>query len=295
MRPADFLRLALGALGAYRLRSFLTALGIAVGIAAVILLTSIGEGVHRFVLGEFTQFGTNLLAITPGKSSTFGLSGAMVHNVRPLGLEDAEAMAKLPAIQAVVPVVQGNAAVEAPGGRSRRTAVLGVGAAAPEVWRWRPLLGTFLPDDPPRYARPLVVLGHKTRLELFGSDNPLGQRVRIGGESFRVVGAMEPKGQILGFDLDDAVFIPAHRAMSLFNQESLMELDLLYRPGTPSQAIAERVRRAMIERHGKEDFTLITQDQMLATLGDILGILTLAVGALGGISLLVGGWASSPS
>jgi putative ABC transport system permease protein len=289
MRVTDLIKLAFGALGAYRLRSFLTALGIAVGIAAVILLTSIGAGVQRFVLGEFTQFGTNLLAITPGKSSTFGLSGAMIHNVRPLSLEDALAMDRLPAIQATVPVVQGNAAVEAPGGRSRRTAVFGVGAAAPEVWRWSPLLGSFLPDDPPRYARPLAVLGHKVRLELFGGANPLGERVRIGGESYRVVGTMRPKGQILGFDLDDAVFIPAHRALSLFNQESLMEVDLLYRPGSDSRTVAEQVRRAMIERHGGEDFTLITQDQMLDTLGDILGILTLAVGALGGISLLVGG------
>ena len=112
MRTADLFGLATGAIIAHRLRSFLTTLGIAVGIAAVVLLTSIGEGVHRFVLSEFTQFGTNLVAITPGKTETFGLSGAIVSNVRPLSLDDAEALKRLDRVLAVVPVVQGNALAE---------------------------------------------------------------------------------------------------------------------------------------------------------------------------------------
>ena len=106
---------------AHRTRSLLTGLGIAVGIAAVVLLTAIGEGVQRFVVHEFTQFGTNLIAISPGKTQTFGLSGAMVSNVRPLSLDDAAALAQLPQVLAVVPFVQGNAAVEA-NGRTRRAA-----------------------------------------------------------------------------------------------------------------------------------------------------------------------------
>ena len=101
MRTADLTRLAIEAVIAHRLRSLLTALGIAVGIAAVVLLTSIGEGVHRFVLAEFTQFGTNLIAVTPGKTETFGISGALVSNVRPLSLADAEALQRLDTVLAV--------------------------------------------------------------------------------------------------------------------------------------------------------------------------------------------------
>ncbi|MCB2166675.1 MAG: ABC transporter permease [Deltaproteobacteria bacterium] len=284
----DATKFALQGLVGQPMRSGLTALGIAVGIAAVVLLTSLGEGVHRFVLAEFTQFGTNLIGITPGKTSTTGFSGAVISNVRPLSLDDAIALKRLPRVVASVPVVQGNAAVEY-GSRSRRTFVFGVGSAVPEVWQMRVAQGRFLPEDDPRVARAFAALGSKVRTELFGSANPLGRRVRIGSEHYRVLGVMESKGQMLGFDLDDAVFIPAARALALFNRDSLMEIDLLYAEGSRSSDVARRARQMLIDRHGSEDFTIITQDQMLEVLGSILNILTMAVGALGGISLLVGG------
>jgi putative ABC transport system permease protein len=284
----DTIKLSMQAVTSHRMRSFLTALGIAVGIAAVVLLTSLGEGIHRFVLAEFTQFGTNLIGITPGKTSTTGMSGAVISNVRPMSLDDAQALARLPRVIATVPVVQGNAAVEF-GQRSRRTYVFGVGSAAPTVWQLRVAQGRFLPDDDPRAARAFAVLGSKVKDELFGSENPLGKRVRIGGERYRVLGVMESKGQMLGFDLDDSVYIPAARALSLYNRQSLMEIDLLYSAGSSSKDVARRAKQLLMERHGSEDFTIVTQDQMLDVLGSVLNILTIAVGALGGISLLVGG------
>lgn len=288
MRLRDLVRLTGGAIVAQRTRSLLTGLGIAVGIAAVVLLTAIGEGVQRFVVQEFTQFGTNLIAVSPGKTQTFGVSGALISNVRPLSLDDAMALAQLPQVRAVVPFVQGNAAVEA-GGRSRRTMVFGTGAAVPEVWQIRPALGRFLPDEEPRRARAFAVLGSKLADELFGARSPLGERIRIGGETFRVVGTMEPKGQLLGFDLDDTVYIPIVRAMAMFDRESLMEVDVLYHAGADAAELAERIKTRLLARHGSEDFTIVTQDQMLDVLGSVLDVLTLAVGALGAISLLVGG------
>jgi len=284
----DSIKLAVEALWSQRMRSFLTALGIAVGIASVVLLTSIGEGVHRFVLSEFTQFGTNLIAITPGKATTAGVSGALISNVRPLSINDALAMERIPKVRGVVPFVQGNAPVEF-GKRVRRTYVFGVGSQVPNVWKMRVAIGRFLPQDDPRAARPLVVLGSKVRDELFGTKNPLGQRIRIGGERFRVIGVMESKGQMLGFDLDDAVYLPAARALAMFDRESLMEIDLLYAPGAKADHIVKKVKQLLIARHGSEDFTMTTQEQMLDVLGSVLNILTLAVGTLGAISLLVGG------
>jgi putative ABC transport system permease protein len=287
MHLNDAVRFALQSLASQRMRTLLTALGIAVGIAAVVLLTSLGEGIHRYVLGEFTQFGTNLIAITPGRASTTGVSGAVISNVRPLSLADARALVKIPRIKAVVPVLQGNAAVDYRR-RSRRTQILGVGAAAPVVWRMEISRGQFLPEDDGRASRALVVLGATVSRELFGQTNPLGRRVRVGGESCRVIGVMAAKGQMLGFDLDDAVYIPAGRALALFNRDSLMEIDLLYAQGSNADDIARRVKALMMQRHGSEDFSVVTQDQMLEVLGSVLGVLTVAVGALGGISLLVG-------
>jgi len=288
MLTQDLIRLAFGALVFQRLRSFLTALGIAVGIASVVLLTSIGEGIHRFVLSEFTQFGTNLIAVTPGKTTTAGMSGAVISNVRPLSMDDALSLERLPAVLAAVPFVQGNAPVEV-GKRSRRAYIFGVGPEVPAVWQMRVAAGRFLPRDDPRAARPFVVLGSKVRDELFGKENPLGERVRVGGERYQVLGVMESKGQMLGFDLDDAVYIPAARALSMFDRESLMEVDLLYASESSADAVADKVKKTLIARHGAEDFTVTTQEQMLDVLGSVLDVLTLAVGALGGISLLVGG------
>jgi putative ABC transport system permease protein len=291
MLARDFVGFTLGALRARRGRSLLTLLGIAIGVAAVVLLTAIGEGVHRFVLAEFTQFGSNLIGIAPGKTSTLGMSGAVVSNIRPLALADAQALARLPGITAVVPTVQGNAAVEATvdgGSRTRRSMVLGVGSQVPLVWQMRPAIGRFLPSEEAG-ARAFAVLGATLRRELFGAASPLGARIRIGGEPYRVIGVMEPKGQMLGFDLDDTVFIPVERALAMFDRTSLMEIDLIYGGGQDGDAVAARAKALLKLRHGAEDFTITTQDQMLEVLGSVLDVLTAAVGALGGISLAVGG------
>jgi len=287
MQTLDLIKFSFRSITAHRIRSGLTGLGILIGITAVVLLTSIGEGIHRFVLAEFTQFGTNLVAVTPGKTETFGISGATISNVRPLSLNDADALKRLDHIIAVVSVVQGNARIEY-GKKSRRTTILGVGSAVPEVWKMDVAYGRFLPDDDQRKARPYAVLGSTLRAELFADKNPLGQRIRVGGDRYRVIGVMQSKGQMLGFDMDDTVYIPVGRSMELFNRESVMEIDLLYEAEVSADRAAASIKRLLKSRHGSEDFTLVTQQQMLEILDSVLNILTLAIGALGGISLLVG-------
>lgn len=287
MRIIDLFKLSFGSILAYRLRSALTILGILVGIGSVVLLTSIGEGVRLFVLAEFTQFGTNLVAVVPGKTTTFGMSGATISTVRPLSMVDAAALVKVDNVVAVVPVVQGNASVEF-GSRERRTMVLGVGSDVPEVWKMPVASGRFLPADDFRSSRTFAVLGSKMRDELFGNVNPLGQRIRVGKERYRVIGVMAPKGQMLGFDLDDTIYLPADKAMEMFDRESLMEIDILYETGISAERMSKNVERLLIARHGDEDFTVITQDKMLEVLDTILNVLTLGVAAIGAISLIVG-------
>jgi putative ABC transport system permease protein len=167
--------------------------------------------------------------------------------------------------------------------------VFGVGPEVPEVWSIPVAIGRFLPKDDAMAARAFAVVGSRIQAELFQGASPLGKKIRIGGEQYRVIGVMVSKGQLLGFDLDDAVYIPTVRAMSLFNTESLIEIDLLYNADADAEIVAQRVKKVLMARHGAEDFTITTQDQMLDVLGSILNVLTLAVGALGGISLLVGG------
>jgi len=288
MNTRDLARFTSRSALSHRLRSALTALGIGIGVAAVVLLTSMGEGLHRYVLDQFTQFGTNIIGINPGRSTTFGAPTGVFGTVRPLTIDDAEALKRVPFVTSTVPVVQGTASVEG-GGRERNTNISGVGPEMPTAFRFEIGLGSFLPPDDPRAPRPLAVLGATVRRELFGESNPLGEAIRVGGERYRVIGVMEPKGQALGFDLDDAVYIPAARALELYNRQSLFEIDVLYDKSASADEVVAGIERVMIARHGGLDVTITTQQQMLEVLGSVLDVVTFAVAALGGISLLVGG------
>ena len=287
MLIVDLIRLSGRTISTHKMRSSLTALGLIIGIAAVVILTSIGQGIHQFVLAEFTQFGTNLIAVVPGKKTTFGASGATISTVRPLSLADAYSLSRLDNVLAAMPMVQGNARVEF-GNKQRRANVFGVGSDLPEIWKMKVSSGRFLPDDEQGSPRSFAVLGSKLRDELFAHSSPFGQRIRIGSDSFRVLGVMQSKGQMLGFDLDDTVFIPAAKALEMFDRQGVMEIDVLYNPQVASTTVEAAIRRLLMSRHGEEDFTIITQGQMLETMDSILGILTMAVAALGSISLLVG-------
>ncbi|MGH9750268.1 MAG: ABC transporter permease, partial [Candidatus Polarisedimenticolia bacterium] len=289
MRAADLLRMAWGKVVGHRLRSLLTMLGIAIGIAAVVLLTSIGEGIRQFVLQEFTQFGTNLIGINPGKSETTGGNPvALAGTIRKLTIEDAAALARLPQVEVSMPVAFGNARVEF-GQRGRSVFVYGVTSDMPKVWKFGVRQGRFLPPGDPRHGAPVAVLGTKLKRELFGERNALGQRIRIAGRPFRVLGIMQPKGQFLNFDLDDTVFVPVGQAMSLFNRDDLFEIDVVYRSARFADEVVAGIRRVMLDRHdGEEDFTITTQESMLKVLDRIITVVTSAVGAIGGISLVVG-------
>jgi len=283
----DLIRLALGAVRAHRLRSFLSMLGIAIGVAAVILLTSIGEGTRVYVLSQFTQFGTNIMAVNPGKSKTLGIPGVLGGSQRKLTLDDAEALARIPGIETMVPVTMGLARVEA-GGRARSVSVLGATPDLPTLWKFGARQGSFWPKGDPRRGSAVAVLGPKLARELFGAASPLGELVRIAGGRFRVIGVMQPKGQMMGFDVDDIAIVPVASALGLFNQDELFEIDLIYSNMNETARVAAEVRRVLAVRHGEEDFTVTTQAAMLDVFGKVMDVITMAVGAIASISLLVG-------
>ncbi|MBM3317457.1 MAG: ABC transporter permease, partial [Candidatus Eisenbacteria bacterium] len=255
---------------------------------AVILLTSLGEGTRLYMLNQFAQFGTNLVSVNPGKVETSGVPGALGGTVRSLTLEDGAALARLRGVAEVVPVVMGTATVKS-GGRERGVYIYGVTGAATRAWKMGVRTGRFLPDGDPRHGAPLAVLGPTVRRELFGDGSALGEHVRIAGQRFTVIGVMESKGQLLGFDIDDAVYIPVAQALRLFNREELQEIHLLAAHASAIDSVAARVRATLRERHGGvEDFTVTTQTGMIETLDRILRIVSLAVAGIGAISLLVG-------
>lgn len=268
-----------------RQRSLLTALGIAIGISAVAFLTSVGEGLRVYMLDMFSSFGTRIVTVSAGKTSTQGMVG-MIKTVRPLTLNDAESLRTLPHATSVIAYIQGAVRVDS-GTRQRNTQVFGMDPDMPRTWNMNVGLGRFLPAD--GTSRPYVVLGYKVRQELFGDRNPLGESIRVGDYRFRVIGVMESKGQMLGFDLDDVVYIPTQRGLQLLNREGLTAIDIAFDQQTTSKEMSKRITHLMLALHGREDFTLFTQEDMLASLNRILHFITLAIAGLGSISLIVGG------
>jgi putative ABC transport system permease protein len=173
-------------------------------------------------------------------------------------------------------------------GRSRSVFVYGVTPNIPRAWRFRVRQGSFWPAGDPRRGIQTAVLGPKVKRELFGEANALGQFVRIAGSRFRVVGIMESKGQFLGFDLDDSVYVPVASGMRIFNLTELNEIDVTYPHAGLAKRLEGEIKRTLIRRHGREDFTVTTQAAMLAVFNNVMNVITMSVGAIAGISLLVG-------
>ena len=270
------------------MRSFLTSLGIAIGVVCVIFLTGLGQGLQTYIISQFTQFGSNIISIAPGKTETMGMPLGIFGTVKPLTFEDAEALERLPVIDVAVPVSAGNGEIEY-GERMRRSMVVGTGADYDVIVDAKDMLGEYLPHDNPKSPRSLAVLGPKLRDELFGDVNPLGELVRINSERFRVIGVLPPKGDFLGIDLDDGIYIPMAKFQSMFNVNNFQEIDVVHYERYATEEAVASIKRLIIDRHGSEDVTITTQANMLETLEDIMQWLKFTVAAFGGISLLVGG------
>ncbi|HUK63571.1 MAG TPA: ABC transporter permease, partial [Dongiaceae bacterium] len=288
VKLTDVLGLAFEALHGHRLRYALTALAVAVGIGAVVMLSSIGEGTRRFIIGQMTQFGTTIIAVYPGRTQTGGMPGIISGSMRKLSLDDARALTHVAGVTGVVPTVYGTAVYEYRN-RSRATFLFGATSQGTRVWSMHVASGQFLPEMDFERGSPVVVLGPRVKTELFGQDNALGATIRIGQTRFRVIGVMESKGQMLGFDLDDAAYVPVASAMRLLNRPEIDELDVLASSPADIDAVSERMRQALFLRHDhREDFTIMTQKEGQEMVNNVLNIVTAVVTGIAAISLLVG-------
>ncbi|WP_294262586.1 ABC transporter permease [Propionivibrio sp.] len=185
--------------------------------------------------------------------------------VRPLTLEDAKALRRLPHITGMSAVVWGNTEVKG-NGRLRRTTVEGVTPDMLKSTRHEDRQRAVSAAGRNRERTQLCCAGSKLKSELFGVDNALGERLTVGNPQFRVVGVLESKGQFLGIDLDDAAYIPTARALELYNRDGMMTIDPSYEEGIPAARISASIISLLKARHGREDFSITTQEDMLKTL-----------------------------
>ena len=290
MRLSDQIRFATSSLLAARARTLLMLLAMSIGVAAVIVLTGLGEGTRRYVVAEFAELGTHLLIMLPGRNETTGGAPPLFGETpRDLSIGDALALLREPTISRIAPLAVGNAPVSV-GSREREVTVIG---ATRDFFPIRHLTigqGRSLPDIDPERAANVAVIGSGLRQELFGHQRALGNWLRINDQRYRVIGVLASGGHSLGQNLDDMIVIPVASAQRLFNSPSLFRVLIQARSEADIPAAQRAARRVIRDRHdGEDDVTIITQDALLATFDEILGALTLAVGGIAAISLAVAG------
>ncbi|HBP86979.1 MAG TPA: ABC transporter permease [Nitrospirales bacterium] len=286
---SEIVRFAWSALTGHRLRTSLCVLGVAVGIAAVVMLTALGEGARQYVITQFTSIGSNLLSILPGKTETTGAIPHMGGVANDLTLQDFLALQReIRAAQLIVPISMGTETVSR-GERSRQVAVIG---STPDFLKARQLriqLGDTLPSGDVERGSAVVVLGKTIAQELFPGQQPVGQVVRVGEWRMRVIGVLGEIGTQLAVQMDEVVLVPVATGLRMFNRSSLFRILMKVRSSRDLDATCVVAIRILTERHDEEDVTCITQQAVVSTFSSILQTFTLVLVAIAGISLSVAG------
>jgi len=291
MKAIDVVRFAWRALTAYRSRTLLIVLAMSIGVGAVVVLTSLGEGARRYVRNQFSQLGTNIIIVFPGHSETYGGSGGMISGRTPrdLTLDDALALRRVRGVKHVVPlnIVAGEVWWN---GRHRDVPVEGSSDELALLWRLKMAQGQFLPPMDARRAASVCVIGWRVRDELFGTQSAIGELVRIGDRRFRVIGVLQQQGEFLGLDIDELTIIPIASAQAVFNLHSLLRIALEADRREDVDAVKRDAARVLRERHeGEEDVTILTEDAVTSAFDRIFTALTLALGGIASVSLGVAG------
>lgn len=291
MRPADLAHLAFESLVRARLKSVMMLLATSIGVAAVVVLTSLGEGARRYVTAEFRALGTDLMIVLPGRSETTGFQPGMMAGETPrdLTLADAASLLRIPGVLRMAPLVIGSAPVSA-AELTREGPVIGTTAEFRTIRNLVLAQGRFLPSGEVDLDAAVCVVGSKVARELFPNGQTVGEVLRIGDRRFRVIGVLSDSGRSIGIDLQELVIIPVGSAQRVFNTESLFRVFVQTADREAMPRVQAAVRAAIAARHqGEEDVTVITQDAVLATFDRIFTALTFTLAGIAAISLAVAG------
>lgn len=291
MKITDTFRFATNAATAAPLRAGLLVLAMSIGVAAVVMLTALGDGARRYVIDQFSAIGTNLVIVLPGRSETRGFNPAnlVTSTPRDLTVEDANALLRLPAVKRIAPILVATTEINA-AGKLREAMLLGTNDEYINVRQTKIGLGRFLSKDEVGRGSAEVVLGAGIRREIFGAENPLGKTVRVGDRRLRVVGVLAEGGQGMGMTTDELLIVPVATAQAMLNSNTLFRILVEARSREQIVEVKARVLKTITQRHdGEEDVTVITQDAILETFDKILNVLTLGVAGIAAISLAVAG------
>jgi putative ABC transport system permease protein len=294
MALGEDVRIALGALSANKLRSGLTMLGIVIGVAAVIAVVSIIQGLERMITDQLQGVGTTFIQVT----ADFGPRGqAFAGKHVKLTWDDGKAIAeRVGGIRRITPILLGRATLKYGDRDHTPPSIEGVSADYPEVANHAVDRGRFLSRIDADNRRNVVVLGRRVVEELGLGGKPLGREIYVGDHAATVIGVMEEKGQSLGRDLDDVAFVPFNAALTLFGRDAgdVVQLQLQAKDAAAVERVKDGITQVLRERHHlaagePDDFKVQVQDELLRTTGSILDNVTAVVIGVVGVALLVGG------
>ncbi len=292
--------MAVEALWSNRLRTSLTMLGVIIGIASVIMVTSVGQGVQKATEQQIQALGTNVMLVISGAARSGGISQGS-GSATTLTWEDAQAIAQQsPAAEAVTAFLQRGGQVVY-GEQNSSTSILGVDLNYSDVKEIKPQLGQFFTQDDLNNAESVTILGSKVKDDLFAAgETPIGKSVRIQAGRYRVVGVMEPKGSVGGQDQDDRVYVPLTTMSAQIvgnaslNGTAISGFWIKAADQAQLEAAQFQVTNVLRIRHGifppnPDDFRISSQIDIINTFSSVVGLFTVLVSAIAGISLVVGG------
>jgi len=288
------LRIANRALGRNKMRSFLTALGIIIGVGAVIAMVSIGEGAKRGIEDRFASMGTNLLFVSPGSQNQRGVHGGW-GSMTTLKEDDAYALLECPAVQYISPSVSARAQTVY-GNKNWNTSISGTGERYPEVRNWEVELGTYFDEALVKSAAKVCVLGADVKTNLFEDEDPIGKVIRIKKIPFKVLGVLKKRGESGGFgSRDDMITIPYTTAMRrLQGIDYIQSVDVRAVSAESMAEAVAQIQEVLRNRHriapgAEDDFTVRNMSEIAETAAEATQMMTVLLGSIAGISLLVGG------
>ncbi|MBU0574504.1 MAG: ABC transporter permease [Candidatus Margulisiibacteriota bacterium] len=270
------------------MRSILTMLGVIIGVFAVITLVGLGEGAKAYVRLQITQWGTgtNYLELHPWEEGSIPLSSV---SEAKLTYEDAMAIKDLDNVQYVDPRVIRAATLRYGRKQHKVPFIMGVSADYPKIYIHNPEQGRFFNEADVSQRRKVALLGKKAANELFGGLSPIGERMKINGDKFTIIGVLEEKGSMMRFDFDDLAVIPVTTAMDVFDTEDILEIGVATINERMTPVAQAEIEQLLTRRHGKKDFRVDSQEETMDMLNSIMGALTGIIGGIAAISLLVGG------
>ncbi len=288
----EILKLSIQSLLRNKTRSLLTMLGIIIGVSAVILLVSIGQGLQSYITNQFESLGTNVVMVLPGKFGAGGGVATTAHSVfvSKLSLNDVERISKLGS-----PIEMVGASIESTSnvsyaGKSRYTTIGGFSAEYLKMMNLSAASGRVYTDADDRVSKNVVDLGQTLAPKLFGSGNPLGKSVTIGGQKFRVIGVLNKFGSSgFGVDTNEFAIMPLTTAQKLFGLKSVQSIGVKAKDKDSIPVVINMVKKELGKRLKDDEFSVVDSSNLLQTINQVLSVLTLALGGIAAISLLVGG------